>query len=237
MLAASWRAVAVRGLLFPFAVAFLVIGAEPPKPETRREALMKQFTAGNYKDAYEGLRKLALDPQDDRSKVGEDLTTAVTCLQYLGRSDEIDAFREAVIKVHEKNWRLLDTAAQNYANSEHYGYIVAGKFYRGNHRGGGKYVTTMQRDRTRALQLIQEAMGQTAGEKDRIALSEFYLGYANMILNGGGYYEPWRLQYLTDLSQLPDYEEGYVYYGRRGRWNGGGSGDRGAPVDEKGDPI
>jgi len=228
MLAASWRAVAVRGLLFPFAVALLVVGAEPAKPEARRDALLKQFTAGNYKDAYEGLRKLALDPQDDRSKVGEDLSTAVTCLQYLGRSDEIDAFREAVIQVHEKNWRLLDTAAQNYANGEHYGYLVAGKFYRGNHRGGGRYVSTMERDRTRALQLMQQALPLNAKETDKHALSEFHLHFANLLVNGGGYHEPWRLQYLTDLSQLPDYDEGRY-------WHGGQV--PGAPVDAEGNPV
>ena len=48
-----------------------------------------------------------------------------------------------------------------------------------------------------------------------------------MLLNGAGYHEPWRLQYLTDLTQLPDYEEGYGY----------GGNSRGAPVDAKGNPV
>src|SRR5207253_1686576 len=124
----------------------------------KRDSLMKAYTAGNYKDAYDGLRKLALDPQDDPLKVGADLDTATACLLALGRSDEIDDFREAVIKVHEKNWRLLDAAAQNYASYDHYGYIVAGKFYRGNHRGGGHFVGAMEHDRVRSLQLLQQAL-------------------------------------------------------------------------------
>src|SRR5262249_8592146 len=59
------------------------------------------------------------------------------------------------------------------------------------------------------------------------------LRFAQMLQNGGGYYEPWRLQYLTDLKTLPDYEEGYYYRGRG--YRGGDS--RGAAVDAKGDPI
>jgi uncharacterized protein YfaS (alpha-2-macroglobulin family) len=224
------KASVLVGLLFPFAAALLLTAADPPASEPRRESLMKTFNAGNYKDAYDGLRKLALDPQDDPAKVGDDLNTAVQCLQYLGRSDEMDDFREAVIDVHKSNWRLLDAAAQNYANFEHYGYIVAGKFYRGNHRGGGRYVGTMERDRVRALQLMQQALPLNAKETDKHALAEYHLHFANLLLNGGGYHEPWRLQYLTDLTKLPDYDEA-----GRGIWRDYST--VGAPVDADGNPV
>ena len=69
---------------------------------------------GNYKDAYEGYRALALDPRTDPNRVGSDLQQAVTCLAQLGRVDEIDDFREAVIAVHKDNWRLLQAAAESY---------------------------------------------------------------------------------------------------------------------------
>ena len=48
-----------------------------------------------------------------------------------------------------------------------------------------------------------------------------------MLLNNRGYYEAWRLQYLTDLTKLPDYEDGYFYYRE---YNG-------APVDAEGKPV
>jgi uncharacterized protein YfaS (alpha-2-macroglobulin family) len=189
---------------------------------------MRAYEAGNFKDAYEGLRKLALDPADDPLQVGHDLDTAVTCLQRLGRTDEVDDFREAVIAAHKGNWRLLETAAQSYANGEHFGFMVAGKFYRGNKRGGGRYVSTWQRDRVRALQLMQQALEQTRAETDKPALAGFHFRFADLVLRGGGWYEAWRLQYLTDLTQLPDYEEGYTWPGNDAR---------GAPVDAKGEPI
>ena len=66
---------------------------------------------------------------------------AVDCLQRLNRVDEIDALLEESFAVHKANWRLLASAAQNYMNIPHQGFIVAGKFYRGNHRGGGRWST------------------------------------------------------------------------------------------------
>src|SRR5262249_28111809 len=104
--------------------------AKPGDHKALRDTANKKFRDGNYKDAYEGLRKLALDPDNDPKLVGQDLTTAITCLQYLGRVDEVDAFREGVITRHAKNWRLLETAALSFRQTERYGYIVAGEFSR-----------------------------------------------------------------------------------------------------------
>jgi uncharacterized protein YfaS (alpha-2-macroglobulin family) len=219
--------VRILGVVVAVAAAAWLFAADKPQAEQRAN-MQKTMQAGNWKDAYEGFRKLALDPKDDASKVGEDLTNGVTCLYNLGRADEIDDFREAVIAVHAKNWRLLEAAAQSYVQGEHYGYIIAGKFSRGHHRGGGRFVSAWQRDRVRALQLMQEVYGLTKAETDKAALAQFHLRFADMIQRGAGYYEAWRLQYLTDLTQLPDYEEGYYQFGGN---------QRGAPVDENGKPI
>lgn len=203
------------------------VAKEPPTFQERRETLTKTFRDGNFKDAYEGLRKLALDPKNEPENVGKDLDLAVSALIKLGRVDEIDDFREAVVTVHQKNWRLLETAARSYASIEHYGYITAGKFYRGHKRGGARYVNTSMRDRVRALQLMEQALPLTKDEKDKTATASFHLHFADLLMSGAGYHAPWRLQYLTDLSKLPDYEEGHFYYG----------GSQGAPVDEQGNPV
>src|SRR5262249_14851911 len=118
------------------------------------------------------------------------------------------------------------------------GYIVAGKFYRGHKRGGGRYVSTGLRDRARALQLMEQAQAQTKDETDKASLASFYVHWAELLLTGGDGHEPWRLQYLTDLKHLPDSDEGSqgrYSYGRRGR-SYGGSGVP-APVDAEGNPI
>src|SRR5580698_6827082 len=80
--------------------------------EEQRTKLTKAYNDGNFKAAYDGLRKLALDPKNDAKLVGNDLTLAINALNRLGRTAEVDEFREAVIKVHEKNWRLLAAAAK-----------------------------------------------------------------------------------------------------------------------------
>src|SRR5262245_46820731 len=205
-----------------------LMAANKAQDQTRTSAT-KAHQAGNYKDAYETLRKLALDPDDDPMKVGSDLELAVTCLRNLGRVDEVDDFREAVIAAHPKNWRLLKAAANSYAGVDHYGYIVAGKFYRGYKRGGGRWVNTFERDRTRALQLMQLALPLAEKDGDKKAAADFHLDFARLLLQGAGWHEPWRLQYLTDLGTLPDYEDGYRYYY--------GQNTRGAPVDENGNAV
>src|SRR6266542_1470154 len=221
----TWK---LRGLAV-LAVAVLAwrITAGGTSIAERRATFTKAHAAGNFKDAYEGLRKLALDPQNGGSEVGKDLELAINCLQRLGRVDEIDEFREAIIAAHKSNWRLLATAAETYVKVEHYGYIVAGKFERGHRRGGARYVNVMPRDRTRALQLMQDALAQTKNEQDKAALASFHIRFADMLITGAGHHEPWRLQYLTDLTQLPDYDAG----------NYGYTNHQGAPVDADGNPV
>ena len=203
-------------------------GAKDAPPD--RETAAKQMKDGNWKDAYEGFSRLALDPADDPMKVGEDLAHALNCLANLGRQNEMDAFREKVIAAHRANWRLLRAAAREYMNVGHEGFIVAGVFERGGHRGGGTYASAYERDRVRALQLMRDAMKAADRDANKAAVGDFYLDLALMLMGQRNYYEAWRLQYLTDLATLPDYEEGY--YGGYG-----GRGPRGAPVDADGNPV
>jgi hypothetical protein len=151
------------------------------------------------------------------------------CLRNLNRLSDLDAFREAVIDKHFDNWRLLQATAGSYSQNNHWGFMVAGEFHRGQHRGGGRYVNAIQRDRVRALQLMNRALGLIAPEPDRHAVASFCLEYARIIIQYSGYQQAWRLQYLTDLSALPDYEPGHGY--------GYGSSTQGAPVNPAGRPV
>ena len=127
------------------AVTLLAQGTKSADPDSM--AIEKKYQEGNYKEAYEGFRKLALDASADEHRVGKYLNLGIASLQALGRTDEIDEFREGVIKIHSRNWRLLQSAAESYLTADHSGFIVAGKFYRGPHRGGGKVVHSFERDR------------------------------------------------------------------------------------------
>ncbi|MEI7767123.1 MAG: MG2 domain-containing protein [Phycisphaerae bacterium] len=198
-------------------------------PEQRTKA-GKLMNDGNYKEAYELYRGLALDPANQSGgEAANDLNGALQCLNNLGRTHEIDALREEVITLSKDNWRALRIIAESMDNYGNYGYMVAGKFERGGHRGGGKWANCYQRDRVRGLQLMQQAMDllgtdakATGDEK-----ADLYREFANRLLNGAEGNVSWRLNSLTDLTALPDYDEGYYY---------GGS-NRGAPVDTDGKPV
>src|SRR5262245_59453112 len=94
-----------------FAAVSLLTANDRPTQQEKRDAAQKASTAGNYTDAYEAIRKIALDDKADPAKVSSDLELGISCLRQLGRLDEIDEFREAIVVVHGNNWRLLQTAA------------------------------------------------------------------------------------------------------------------------------
>ena len=212
-----------------------LVAEETGKP-VNRNAMQKQFDAGNFKVAYEGSRKLALDPKTDANAVASDLQRAVQSLQQLGRVEETDELIEASVKAHPQNWRLLRGAAQMYTQYvDHGGFLIAGKFQRGSHRGGGQYVSSHERDRVRSMQLLQQAIPLAVKDDAKGEVAQFFLEFAQQL----GSLEAWRLQALTDLAALPDYEEG-----SRWGWHGGGFGGfpgggdtKGAPVDADGNPV
>jgi uncharacterized protein YfaS (alpha-2-macroglobulin family) len=195
-----------------------------------REALHNAVKQGNYKDAYDGLRKLLLD----REAVprGEDLQAAVLCLQRLNRTSEIDELLESAVQTHQDRpdrWWFLADVAWQYRQIPHQGAIVAGKFYRGPHRGGdGRVVNTLDRDRVRALQLLVQALPAARKDNDHRRVADYLFSQAG-IWGRQGAPDSWRLQAKTDLGTLPDYEDGWGYdYGGQ---------TRGAPVDENGRPV
>ncbi|MCX7049435.1 MAG: MG2 domain-containing protein [Candidatus Sumerlaeota bacterium] len=203
---------------------------------TRKKA-EKLNKDGNHKEAFEVYKKLLLDPQNGGALCGNDLAMVNSCLLSLNRAGEIDALREEAIKIHKDDWRFLMAAAQSYRDIEHNGFIIAGEFQRGQHRGGGRPANAFERDRIRGLQLMLQGMPLAieAAKKEaaRSEASQFFEEFARDFLMGRfGQTDSWRLQSLTDIATLPDYEEGNYY-----NWYYRGSETRGAPVDANGDPI
>lgn len=229
-IAMKFRRVVAIGLVSCMVLAVGIALGQGVNRPVDRERINKLSTQGNYKDAYEGYRKLALDAKADPLRVGGDLGQGVQCLVRLGRIDEVDAFREAVVQAHAGNWRLLQAAAESYAGDRtHFGFIVGGKFHRGHHRGGGRYVGSYERDRSRALQLFDQGRVAARSDPDRVAAGQYLLSFANALLGDRTDKDSWRLQSLTPLDVLPDYEENPY-----GAW---GSQASGAPVDAEGAPV
>ena len=221
----SKRRLAVGLVCFSFLGLWLM--AAEVEPGKMRQRAQKAEKEGNFKIAYDDYRKLALDPKDDPAQVGDDLTHAIQCLRQLNRIDEVDEFRDKVIEAHEANWRLLQTAAKTFLHGDSQGFIVAGKFYRGYRRGEGRYVYTLPRDRQRALQLYVQAMPLAIDDADKNAVSYFFYEFGQAWMHGASGNQAWRLQILTDLKELPDYDDVH--------WSG--SGTSGAAVDAEGNPV
>src|SRR5262249_3163426 len=56
---------------------------------------------------------------------------------------------------------------------------------------------------------------------------DFWAAMSRMLLTNRGYSDAWRLQTLTNLDELPDYDQGWFR----------STGAQGAPVDADGDPV
>lgn len=222
----SLAALALLGVLTA-AVLSPVAMSQAPDPAQLRTRSQKLMNDGNFRDAYNGFRQLVLDPKTDPKQVAGDLEHAVQCLNNLGRIKEFDELVEGAVKAHAGNWRLLNGAATQYVNAQHQGFLIAGTYERGHRRGGGKPVNSVERDRIRALQLMQQAMPLAAKDDAKPEVAQFYLNLSELLLNNRGYQEAWRLQYLSDLAQLPDLDDGYFNY----------RDFNGAPVDENGQPV
>ncbi len=218
----------MRNCMIVLVAALSFISSIPGFAADEREKAQTLYNQGNYKEAYEAFAKLALGDEKIPAMVGEDLSMSVNCLNNLGRQKEFDDLMENVIAKNSGNWMLLKKAAEMYMYCDHYGFMISGKFERGHHRSGGKYMNAMERDRIRGLQIMMQAMPivqKTGSGNDK---AHFYEDFARLILQGRGYNDSWQMQFLSDLSQLPDFEEGY--YGYRGE-------TKGAPVDENGNPV
>ncbi|MBN2579397.1 MAG: alpha-2-macroglobulin [Pirellulales bacterium] len=209
------------------AFGFFAGGMTSSEPAAVSEQAARAFSDGNFKDAFELYQKLAFDPDTESWLLTGDLNQGIECLKRLGRVSEIDAFREKAAAVHKDDWRLLRAVAQSYMNVEHQGFMVAGQFERGPHRGGGQWMNATERDRVRALQLMVQALPLVEKEANHGEAAGFYFNLAAMLLGNRGYSEAWRLQTLTDLKVLPDYEPGWGSY-RQGT---------GAPVEPDGKPV
>src|SRR5687767_3972905 len=205
----------VIGLLVASLAILLASHGPSAEPSAASKSARQLFEAGNFMDAYQKYRQQTLDPKSAPQQVGSDLQMALDCLRRLGRHDEIDEFREKAIAAHPANWRLLGAAANSFDPAEGQGFIVAGEFFRGQRRGGGQYVGSQERDRVRSLQLYLKAIGLIEKEEGvpPTDAAQLHADLAKRLLQGREDNEAWRLQYATDLEQLPDYEPGWHHGG------------------------
>lgn len=204
--------------------------------EQQRRQAKSHLANGNFKDALQLFEKLVGNSDNQGADSAGDLRNAVDCLNRLGEISRVDDLLQRAIASHGaaqkggnvRNWRMLAEVARQYSYLPHHGFIVAGEFERGGRRGGGQPANSIERDRARAVQLLDQILAQAMRDDNKREVAQFLMDAAAMILNTRAHSESWRLQSLTTWEELPDFEMGYGF---------GGFQMMGYPVDEEGRPI
>ncbi len=181
-----------------FLGAFTSSGLTPAEISKLRED-------GNYKEAYDVclrfFKELPKGSQDPQS--AELYIEAIQSIGGLQAFEKYDELLELIEARHSDNLPLLSVIALGQFG---YGYKIGDRFTRGTPRGyAGEQVTCLERDRVRILRLLVNAMDK-ADKADKPLREKFYVNLGNALRfnrHGG---QSWRLQELTDLSRLPDYD-------------------------------
>ncbi len=165
------------------------------------QELIKQ---GNHREAAD-LGKAALAKADATGKM---LESTLQALRNLNAAMEQEEVIESAVNTHPKKWDLLLEAGKAYPQLEHGGIVIDGKYQRGQHQGQGKEVQSQLRDRVRALQLLEAARKTLPADAGMMNAEHVQATLADtLVSNQYGSTNAWSLLHLTDLSQLPDFDD------------------------------
>jgi uncharacterized protein YfaS (alpha-2-macroglobulin family) len=221
--------------LFPFVLSAVESVSVPPiaRPSTPEESLKSAHglkEKGQFKEALELYRKVALDPQVSGRLSVSGIQSAVECLYRLNLPGDVEPLLESAATLHARDWRVLQSAARFYRTMQSSGFLIDGKYIRGWHRGGGRWINTAERDRIRSLQWLEQArlLGTGLSGDDRKEFGSFLQDYAQTLESlAMSPQQSWRLQIKTDLTTLPPLENEADQ----------SSATSGAPVDQNGVPV
>jgi len=183
-----------------FSGAFISFGQTPAE-------ISKLNRDGNYKEAYDAcfrfFKEFPKGSQDPRTaNFYQEAIQAISGLQTFEKYDEM---LDLIESRHADNIPMLSVIAPG---SFSFGYKIGNRFTRGTPRGyAGEHVTCVERDRVRILRLLVNAMDK-ADKADKPLRDEFYINLGNVLRFNRQGRQSWRLQELTDLSRLPDYDHG-----------------------------
>ena len=176
---------------------------------------------GNWKEALEVYEKAFTEVSDAESS--NDLKNAVHCLYKLADYSGLERFLKLLEEKHGENWQVLLEAGDMLKNANHNGVIIDNVYQRGTRwRQGAIHANSLERDRAIALKLYWKAY-QKAPEGSKVnALAKFETYLFRQRFQHSFYS-------LTDLTILPEVEEGYNHHY--------GAGQGRVPVGEDGETL
>ena len=205
-----------------FTAVFTVVNAGSfQKLESKADKL---FRENNNKEAFYLYKKILLDYKVPPVV----LSRAVASMKRAGLEGEYDSLFKAVAAKYSKDPEMVIELAESKMSVNYYGHMIAGEFIRGHHRGRADRVYTLERDRVEALRLMFGVMPKIT---DNLLAAKYYNTLKKLMMWGRQGNNAWKLQYLTDVNELPDYQKRNTWFASyRMRYYG-------APVDAVGKPI
>lgn len=192
-------------------------------PPAKIRALAAQ---NNHREAADLGREVLASTQD-AGLAAEVLNLTFESLTSLSAHVEQEMVIEDAVAHFPQSWRVLLNAGSRVLNLPSYGIVVDGVYRRGEYAGRGRHVQSQIRDRARALQLMEAAWKALPADASLPARLEALRGLDSALSHAGRYNRAWSLQALTDLSELPDYDD----------QSGLDSSISGYPVDAEGNPV
>jgi len=192
----------------------------PAEIEDKRSQAAELFKKGSYKESLALSKELLKSTKDQNS--GKDLNNAISCLNYINQKNSVDLLVEEMLVFQEGNFYIYGAAASYFQKVSKHGSIIDSEFIRNNY--SGRRVSSVERDRIRVLQLYQKGLELLKSPDIPKSIASLYCQKFSQALIGQGAF---RLQTLTDLSTLPDYEDYNYYYNRV----------KGAPTTPEGAPV
>ena len=184
--------------------------AQMDAPQKRLDQAKGLSEAGNHREAADVLlpllKKDSVVSGDLRAKALADLSMA---LDRLGEDGEQAAAVEQAVADFPASWEVMAEAGRIFAQDiEHFGWILDGKFQRGSRHGGGQWKSTRLADRARALRWLAAANKLIPANAPVEARAEVLEGIAEILVGDqDGARSAWQMGILTDLEELPDYDQ------------------------------
>ncbi len=198
--------------------------AQTPAEKETIAKIRKLMEEGNFKESADAARAAleAIPAKSQSEAVGPIWSMYRTSLVRNNRVKEYDDAYAFVTARFPKNVSL---AAEFNASVTTFGYFFNNTFTRGSNRGNaGRRVYSTERDRVQNLRFMASASEETKNVSKPLQI-KFYRTLAALLLRGHTDGQSYKLQTLTDLTELPDYDEGDF-----------GSSSR-PPVNKDGSPV
>ena len=198
--------------------------AQTPAEKETIAKIRKLMEEGNFKESADAARA-ALEAIPAKSQSEAIGTLWNMYRASLFSNNRVKEYDDAFAFVTARFPKNVSLAAELNANVTSYGFFFNNTFTRGSNRGNaGRRVNSTARDRVENLRFMASASEEAKNVSKPLQI-KYYRALASLICRNQSGSQSYKLQALTDLTVLPDYDDGDF-----------GSSSR-PPVNKDGSPV